>query len=92
MQQNGSTYFARRPQPPPTLREGSKGRISTFSEHGHVAYQINGNRKCSNMVANILPTNPPHDPVGGFKRSKFNFLQNMVILHIKFRGITKAAT
>ena len=33
---------------------GSKGQNSTFSEHGHVAYQIKGNQVCSNMVANIL--------------------------------------
>ena len=32
----------------------SKGQISTFSEHGHVAYQIKGNRKYSKMVANIM--------------------------------------
>ena len=32
---------------------------STFPEHGRVAYQINGNHECSNMVANILPADPP---------------------------------
>ena len=37
---------------------GSIGQNSTFSEHGHVAYQIKGNHECSNMVANILPTDP----------------------------------
>ena len=35
---------------------GSIGQNSTFSEHGHVAYQFKGITKCSNMVANILPT------------------------------------
>ena len=34
------------------------GQISAFSEHGHVAYQSQGNSKCSNMVANILRTDP----------------------------------
>ena len=34
---------------------GSKCQNSTFSEHGHVAYQIKGNVSCSNMVANSLP-------------------------------------
>ena len=38
---------------------GSKGQIATFSEHCHVAYQIKGNQVCSNMVANILPADPP---------------------------------
>ena len=58
MQQNGSTYFARKPPPPRTLRVGSKGQNSIFSEQGHVAYQNNGNRKYSNMVAKSLPTDP----------------------------------
>ena len=30
----------------------------TFAEHDHVAYQIKGNHKCGNMVANILPAAP----------------------------------
>ena len=33
---------------------GSKVQNSTFSEHGHVAYQIKENHKCSNMEPNIL--------------------------------------
>ena len=36
------------------LGVGSKGQSSLFSEHGHVAYQIKENHKCSNMVSNIL--------------------------------------
>ena len=42
------------------LGVGSEGQNSTFSEHGHVAYQIKENHKCSNMVANILPRDAPH--------------------------------
>ena len=37
---------------------------STFSEHGHVAYQIKDNHECSNMAANILPTDPPTPTLG----------------------------
>ena len=37
---------------------GSKGQNETFSEHGHVAYQIKENHECSNMIANILPADP----------------------------------
>ena len=33
---------------------GSKVQNSTFSEHGHVAYQIKEKHKCSSMVPNIL--------------------------------------
>ena len=33
-----------------------------------------------------------HDPGGGVKRSKFNFYRTWVMLHIKLKGITNAAT
>ena len=57
----------------------------TFEEHDHVAYQIKGNRECSNMVANILPaaTLSP-------QKVKIQLFQNMVMLHSK--GIANAAT
>ena len=57
MQQHGSKSFALRPPPPSTL--GSVGQNSTSSELGHVPYQIKENHKCSNMVENILPADPP---------------------------------
>ena len=57
MQQHGSIYFACRPDP---------GGWSQNSENEHVAYQVTGNHKCINMVANILPADPPpHDNGGG---------------------------
>ena len=37
------------------LRGWGRGQNSTFSQYGHVAYQIKGNDPCSNMTANILP-------------------------------------
>ena len=40
--------------PHPSRLWGSKGQIQRFSEHGHVAYQIEGSLESSNMVANIL--------------------------------------
>ena len=45
----------------------SNAQNSTFTEHGHVAYEIKWTHKCSNMVANVLPVEPPPDPVGGLK-------------------------
>ena len=42
-----------------TLGVGSIGKKSTFSEHGHVAYQIKENHKCSNVVEKNLPADPP---------------------------------
>ena len=44
--------------PPPPLDPRVKRSNLTFAEHDHVAYQIKGNRECSNMVANILPAAP----------------------------------
>ena len=43
---------------------GSIGHKSTFSEHGHVAYQIKGNHECSNLVSNILLTDKVNLGVG----------------------------
>ena len=53
MQQHCSKYFARR-HPPPTLGLGSIDRKSTFSEHGHVAYQIKGNHEMQQHDHNML--------------------------------------
>ena len=61
MQQQRSKYFARKT--PLTLRIGSKGQILTFIEHGHVVYQVKGNKVCSNIVANTLPTAPSPAPI-----------------------------
>ena len=35
---------------------GTEAKSNFFSEYGHIAYQIKANHACSNMVANILPT------------------------------------
>ena len=43
------------------------GQNSTFSEHGHVAYQDKGNHVCSNMVANILHADPSPTPTPPFR-------------------------
>ena len=43
------------------------------------------------MVTNSLPTNPIPHLRDGVNRSKFNFVQNMVMLHIKLNGITKCS-
>ena len=54
---------------------GANDQNSTLSEHGQVAYQIKKNQECSNMVATILPADPPPppDPVEGIYRSIYNF-------------------
>ena len=71
----------------------SKGQKKTFSEYGHVAYQIKGNDECSKMVANILPADrplSPHPPTLGVW-SKSSFFRIMVMVHIKLKGMTHAA-
>ena len=44
------------------------------------------------MVSNILPVDPPPDPGGGGKKVELQLVRNMVMLHIKLKGITNAAT
>ena len=67
---------------------GSKGQNGTLSEHCQVAYQIKGNQVCSNMVANILPADPPPPPP---PPTHTHLPQNMVMLHIKLKVIRNAA-
>ena len=73
MHKHGSKYFACRHPSPPDPRAGVKRSNTTFSEHGHVAYQIKGNHNCRTIVANVLPAVPnpisTPDPGFGVKRS-----------------------
>ena len=62
--------FCPQPPPPPSPDLRVKRSNLTFAEHDHVAYQIKGNRECSNMVANILPAAP-----SPLRRSKLNFFR-----------------
>ena len=58
------------------LRGWDQNKNSTFSGHSHVAYQIEWNHKRSNMVANILPANPPADPRVGSKGQNIFFSEH----------------
>ena len=65
MQQRGSRYFARRPPPPPPHYipdpvDGVSRSKFTFSEHGHVIYQIKENQECTKMVTISFRTDPPN--------------------------------
>ena len=52
----------------PWLTRGwGRGQNSTFSEYGHVAYQMKGNDECSNMQAHILSLQAPSAPGVGSK-------------------------
>ena len=41
------------------LGGGAEAKIKLFSVYSHVAYKIKADNVCSNMVANILPTDTP---------------------------------
>ena len=68
MQQNGSKYLPAEPyptpSPPPEPGVVVNVKILFFRIWSCVAYQIKEFHKCSNMVANILPTDPPPPPLG----------------------------
>ena len=63
---------------PPDPRVGSIGPISTFSEHGHVAYQIkiNGNQLMQQHGSKYFAHRPllihPHPPDHGFRVNRLN--------------------
>ena len=52
---------------------------------------ITGAATC-NMVANIMPADPPPPNASGGQKVKIQLFQNMVILHIKLKAITNAVT
>ena len=78
----------------PTPDPGVNRPKVIFSEHGLVAYQIKGITKWNNLVANILHHDaPPPTTLGdAIKGSKLNFFIGMVMMLIKLKGITNAAT
>ena len=65
MQKRGSKYFACRPPPIITWPWGWDQNVKIYLFQNIVMLHINvWNQECSNMVANILPTDPPPDPAG----------------------------
>ena len=65
------------------LRGCGRGQNQTFSEYGHVAYQIEADDAGSNMVVYILPTDTPSTQGVGSKGQTV-FLK-VVMLHIKLK-------
>ena len=57
---NQICFFPADPYPPHplTLGLGGKCKNSTFSENGHVTYQIKESRECTDIVADIFPADP----------------------------------
>ena len=81
--------FDRKPVPDPRMDLGGGVKRSnwTFSEHGHVAYQIKENHGCSNMVANKkcpqTPSPPPTDPGGQKVKIQLFVRKKHVVYQIK---------
>ena len=74
------------------LGGGVKGKIKLFQKSMVLLYikfnGITGAASC-NMVANIMPADPPPPNPGG-QMVKIQLFQNMVIMHIKLKAITNA--
>ena len=63
------------------LREWGRGQNQTFSEYGHVVYQIKADDAGSNMVANILPTDTPSTQGVGSKGQTISFSESSHIAY-----------
>ena len=87
--------FDRRPVSDPCvdLEGGVKGKIKLFQNMVMLHTKLKGipGAATCNMVANIMPADPPPPNPGG-QKVKIQLFQNMVILHIKLKAITNAVT
>ena len=91
MQHHGSKYFAHSPRP--DTQGGVKRSKFNFFIHCHVAYQIKGNHKCSNMEANILPADPHHPlTLGRGQQGQNSSFSEYGHIAYQLNGITNAAT
>ena len=91
MQQHSSKYFACR-SPPPSPDHGVWVQYVKihFLEQGPDAYQIKGNYKCNNMVANNLPADTPTpSDLGWGQWVKIQHFPKLIMLHIKLNENTK---
>ena len=58
-----------------------RGQNYTFSEYGHVAYQIKADSTGSNMVANVLPTDTPSTQGVGSKGQTISFSESSPVTY-----------
>ena len=63
------------------LRGWGRGQNLTFSEYGHVAYQIKADNAGSNMVANILPADTPSTQGLGSKGQTISFSESSCVAY-----------
>ena len=74
--QTGFKFEGLGPIPWGGLRGYGRGQKKTFSVYGHNAYQIKANDACSNMVANILPTDTSTTQGLGSKGQTISFSES----------------
>ena len=76
------------------LGGGVEGTIKLFQNMVMLHIKIKGitGAATCNMVANIMPADPPPPPDSGGQKVEIQLFQNMVILHIKLKAITNAVT
>ena len=87
--------FDQRPVSDPwvDLGGGVKGKIKLFQNMVMLYTKLKGitGAATCNMVANIMPADPPPPDPGG-QKVKIQFFQNIFILHIQLKAITNAVT
>ena len=71
-----------------------KGKIKLFQNMVMLHTKLKGitGAATCNIVANIMPADPPPPPDPWGQKVKIQLFQNMVILHIKLKAITNAVT
>ena len=94
MQQHGSKYFFPQDTHAITIPGGrvKKSNFYFFSEHGYVEYQFKGNGAYSSIVANNLPAYHLPLTLRLQPKGQNSIFRNLVMLHIKLKRITNAAT
>ena len=69
---------------------GTEAKIQTSFRYGHVAYRINRNDACSNMIANILPSLPysphTHKPEAWDQKVKFHLFSEYGHVAYQIKG------
>ena len=79
--QMGLQFEGLGPSPLVGLRWCGQGQNETFSEYGHVAYQIKADEAGSNMVANILHTDTASTQGVGSKGQTISFSESSYVAY-----------
>ena len=92
MQQHGRKYFGREPPPTPSDPGGQKVIIKFFTEYYHIKLNRFSNSETWQQIFCLHTFSLPHSILGVGLKVKIQLIENMVMLHMKFNKIAKAAT